>query len=346
MDINHEPEASDNFSTTRLAWARRRFAEAFIIAVVLGAAVPTMTTAGEDDVLAAPTAEATAGEASLANSHPTTPSTQMSSHRDSVLPDGVAEYVGGIAARVHTAEGAPIAGDLFLLMATPGSNRTARLYDQTPFTHTNGPHSDTNESNRVAADVIEAVTGVDLALRDFTSAPGGGNSGGITYAIAYLNLVSNGAFTNELSVAATGELEPLGYVHPINGINEKTAAAHLAGAEVLFTPSIPTAETIDAHGDRVVGELFRARDTGATLADERVLDSYRRWGTHRPEDAMDIVGVRHFGDVAAYLCGTGSAYACEIRDLLDDTIIDRSTNTEHHDRPESAHKIEGPSQLH
>lgn len=32
---------------------------------------------------------------------------------------------------------------------------------------------------------------------------------------------------------------------------------------------------------------------------------------------MDIVDARHLIDVAAYLCGAGSTYACDVTDLLD-----------------------------
>jgi len=78
------------------------------------------------------------------------------------------------------------------------------------------------------------------------------------------------------------------------------------------------------YGARHVGELFRARNTGRTLADERRLENYRNWGTDRP-NGMDIVGTRHIADVAAYLCGTGSDYACHIADDLADEVPVRAT---------------------
>jgi len=237
-----------------------------------------------------------------------------------VAADVVAGYVGGIAARVHTAAGSPVPGNLFVLMATAGSDAQARLYDQTSYTHDYGVHTDAVESNITAVETVEAITGEDLDPLVLTTAPGGGPSGGLIYAITYLNIISKGAFTGDVRVAATGRLSSHGYVHPINAIDEKIAAAHLADADVLFTPSTPTNENIEAYGARLVGELFRARNTGAALAEERRLDNYRNWGAEHL-NGMDVVGIRHIADVAAYLCGAGSNYACSIVDILGDDVV-------------------------
>jgi hypothetical protein len=56
--------------------------------------------------------------------------------------------------------------------------------------------------------------------------------------------------------------------------------------------SIPDAGYLEAYGARHVGELFRTSDTGGSLA-----------------------------DVAAYLCGNGPAYTCEVTDYLNDMVI-------------------------
>ena len=157
-------------------------------------------------------------------------------------PDATADYTGGTATRLHTADGAPVPGDVFLLMATAGSDAPARLYDQTPYTHDNGTAADAHESNIAANATVGTITGIDVGLLELTTAPGGGPSGGITYTIAYLNVLSDGAFTGDLRIAATGRIGTHGYFDPINAIDEKTAAAHLADADVLFTPSPPTTE--------------------------------------------------------------------------------------------------------
>jgi hypothetical protein len=239
-------------------------------------------------------------------------------------PDDVADYPGGNATRLHTADGHPLPGDVFLLLATAGSNAHARLYDQTPYTHDHGTAADTHHSNLIAVETVAAITGHDVDPLELTTAPGGGSSAGITYAIAYLNIISNGAFTGDVRVAATGQLGRKGYVHPITAIDEKTAAAHHAAADVVFTPSTPTTEHLDRYSARHVGELFRAAFTNNTLAEERQLDHYHNWGATRP-DGLDVVGVRHIADIAAYLCGTGSNYACTITNHLHNDITGTPT---------------------
>jgi hypothetical protein len=162
-------------------------------------------------------------------------------------PDVVADYVGGTAARLHTADGTPVVGDVFLLMGSSGSTANARLYDASPYTHDYGAHPDTITSNHLAAQTVRTITGSDLELLELTGAPGGGPSGGVTRAIAYLNVISDGAFTGDLRVAATGRLGPDGHVSSIDHIDAKTAAAHLADADVLFTPSVPTSAIRDTY---------------------------------------------------------------------------------------------------
>lgn len=233
----------------------------------------------------------------------------------SPVPDASADRVGGIAARLHVADGAAVVGDVFVLMAAEGSQESVRLFDETPFTHGNGTSDDAHESNLAANTTVEAITGTEIDVVDFTTAPGGGRSAGLTYAIGYLNMISGGSFTGGLRVAATGRLRTHGYVMPVNAIDEKTAAAHLADADVIFTPSTPTDHHRRMYGARVVGELFRAAHTGTPLRVERRLDNYTAWGTD-PPPGMDIVQVRHLADVAAYLCGSGSNYACDITEVL------------------------------
>jgi hypothetical protein len=231
-------------------------------------------------------------------------------------PDVVADYVGGTAARLHTADGTPVVGDVFLLMGSSGSTANARLYDASPYTHDYGAHPDTITSNHLAAQVVRTITGSDLELLELTGAPGGGPSGGVTRAIAYLNVISGGAFTGDLRVAATGRLGPDGHVGSIDHIDAKTAAAHLADADVLFTPSVPTSDVRDTYGTRFIGELVRDPNASVTLNDPHRVEMFHQWGASRP-DGMDIVDARHLIDVASYLCGTGSTFACHVTELLD-----------------------------
>ena len=230
-------------------------------------------------------------------------------------PDLVAEYAGGLAARLHVAGNDPIPGEVYLLIATDGSDEAARVYDRTPFRHDGGAHENTRDSNLAALEFVEDITGEDLEPLDLTSAPGGGGSGGVAYAIGYLDVVSGGRFTAGLRVAATGRIRADGYVEPIAAVDEKTAAAVLADSDVMFTASVPREATIAAHGARFVGEMHWSRSPDATLGEERHWHRYQGWGAGRPE-GMDIVAVRHIGDVAAYLCGTGSIHACRLADEL------------------------------
>lgn len=242
---------------------------------------------------------------------------------ESAAPDEVADYVGGVAARLHTSDGTPVSGNIFFLAAVPGSDAAAVLFDDTPYRHDRGVAPEALESNVAAAEMVEDITGADVELLDLTTAPGGGASGGLAYTIAYLNVISNGAFTGDLRVAATGRVAPKGYVHPIKAINEKTAAASLARADVLFTPSTPGDTHLDRYAVRYVGELNRVALTDRTLHEERQLDHYHEWGVARA-DGLDIVGVRHIADVAAYLCGAGSSYACTIAAHLAGTTTGRA----------------------
>jgi len=231
-------------------------------------------------------------------------------------PDLAADYQGGIAARLHDADGTPLAGDLFLLIGSSASTRTARVYDSTPYTHDSDSHPDTLASNLTAARNVESITGADIDFIEMTNASVGGLSGGLTRAIAYLDVFSDGAFTGGLRVAATGVLSPEGHVGAIDGIDNKAAAAHLADVDALFTATVPTHSALDAYGARLVGELVRDPSTGGSLNDPRRVQQFREWGANRPS-GMDVIDTRHLIDVSSYLCGAGSSFACDVTDRLD-----------------------------
>lgn len=231
-------------------------------------------------------------------------------------PDHIADEAGGIAARLHDADGTPIAGDVFLLIGSADAMANARVYDSTPYLHDRAVHPDTVASNLVANRAVRAVTDTHVDVVEMTNAAAGGPSGGLTRAIAYLNVVSNGAFTGGLRVAATGQLRLDGHVGAIDDIDAKTVAADLADADVLFTPTVPSSEARDSHGARLVGELVRGPGTGTSMNDPHRMELFRRWGTGRTT-GMDIVDVRHLIDVSSYLCGAGSDFACDITRRLD-----------------------------
>jgi predicted S18 family serine protease len=198
------------------------------------------------------------------------------------------------------------------------------VYDTNAYLHGEARHPDTVTSNVVANRLVRSITGSDVAVIDMTSARSGGPSGGLTRAIAYLNVVSDGAFTGELRVAATGQIDPDGYLRGIEHIDAKTAAASLADVDVLFTPTVPTSNAGDAPAARIVGEIARDTTSGDSFHDPDRLRTLRQWGATRPA-GMDVVDVRHVIDVSAYMCGAGSAFACEVTEVLERQARERHT---------------------
>ncbi len=238
------------------------------------------------------------------------------------FPDEIGANVGGVAARLHADREVAVPGDLFALFASNGSDDHTRLYDATAYTLVRPDvHPEMVASNETAAAVVADILDREVTTREFTSAPAGGYSAGLTFAIGYLNEISDGAFTGDLSVASTGALDDDGYVDWVTAIDEKTAAAHLAGVDVMFTSAAPAFFTIDSFGSRFEGELHRTRHTGTPLATERNWSGYELLGAEHPDAGMDIVAVAHLGDVAAYLCGAGSDFACDVVAALESTTI-------------------------
>lgn len=318
MDTAHGTVSTDRLTTSQCASPRDIVAWVLVTATSITAvalAAASAASANSDGLTTVSVPSRGIGVAEPASDPAMSPATGRS-EAVGPGPDRTSNTAGGTAARVRTGDGTPVPGDLFLLMATPGSDARAGLFDGTPYTHDRPIRSDTVESNEMAHELVEAVLGSRIQQRDFTTAPGGGPSGGLIYTISYLNVMTDGSFTGGLRVAATGRLESRGYVHPITGIDEKTVAAALAQADVLFTPSTPADDPLAEYGARFVGELFRSRSATLDLADERLLGHYRDWGATRPQQ-MDVVAVRHIGDVAAYLCGAGSDTACEVEELIE-----------------------------
>lgn len=228
------------------------------------------------------------------------------------LPDRRADVIGGMAARMRLADGTAIPGDLFQLMAIQGSTRTVRVYDETPFLHDHGVHPVTAKALDAATELAADIVGTPIAAVEMTTAAGGGDSAGLLYVLSHLQLATDGGLVGEMSLAATGALAREGRLTSIAAPDEKLAAAVVAGVDVVFTTTQPSADAIDAVDARWVATPRRAR-TGDVAVD-RGWDAYRSWGAER--SGLDVVGVRHVGDAIAYLCGTGSSVACELLDTV------------------------------
>jgi hypothetical protein len=240
-------------------------------------------------------------------------------------PDVVADdIVGGFAIRLHTVDGAPIPGDVFLLAAQGTDDRKVFVYDDTPFTTTRDrAHADTISTNINARYLATTITGADVPVLDLSTSGRGGPSGGVAYTIAYLDVLSDGAYTGDLRVAGTGTVSPGGRHNPVTEIDQKVAAAYVADADVMFSAGLPSSlSDVNALPARIErASLANTATARATLL-ERV-EIYTELGETRPAHGLDVIGISHVIDVAAYLCGSGSDYACEIVQLIDDPIVDR-----------------------
>lgn len=81
---------------------------------------------------------------------------------------------------------------------------------------------------------------------DIDSGTVGGPSAGLAFALAVLDVLSEGSLTGGRSVAVTGTIDEAGNVGPVGGVAQKAAAAADAGAEILLVPSDELAEAL-AH---------------------------------------------------------------------------------------------------
>jgi hypothetical protein len=238
-------------------------------------------------------------------------------------PDVISDdIIGGYAIRLHTVNGTALPGDVFLLAAHGVNDRKVFVFDDTPYTTTSDrAHADTIAANINAHHVATTITGSDVPLLDLTTSGGGGPSGGVAYTIAYLDVISNGGFTGDLRVAGTGRVWPGGRYNPVDGIEQKVAAAYVADVGVMFSAGMPTTLS-EAHDlpVRIERASLTNIDTARASLSERV-EMYTELGVTRPTDGLDVVGISHVIDIAAYLCGSGSDYACEIVDLIDDSMV-------------------------
>jgi hypothetical protein len=228
---------------------------------------------------------------------------------DTTGPDRTLDVRGGVAARAFVVDGVPAAvpGDVFVLMGAPDSPRRVRVFDEHAHTATSAPRPETDRANRTAAWTVGRILGHDVTPVTLTYSDGGGDSGGLAYTISYLNLAVDGGFTGGLRVAATGRVLDGERVREVLAIDEKTIAAHGAGADVVFVPAPPSADVVSTLG---------ARARGARVDDSQTWDEHTEWGASRIDGRVDVITVHHIGDVAAYLCGAGSTAACEVLDQM------------------------------
>jgi PDZ domain-containing protein len=74
----------------------------------------------------------------------------------------------------------------------------------------------------------------------------GGPSAGLMFTLTVYNLLSPVDLTGGHKIAGTGTISPDGAVGPIGGVEQKVAAAEMAGAEYFFAPADNYADALKA----------------------------------------------------------------------------------------------------
>jgi len=77
----------------------------------------------------------------------------------------------------------------------------------------------------------------------------GGPSAGLAFALAIIDVLSEGELTGGLSVATTGTISPEGFVGRVGGVKQKTFAARDAGVELFLVPADELDEALLHAGD-------------------------------------------------------------------------------------------------
>jgi len=111
----------------------------------------------------------------------------------------------------------------------------------------------------------KAFLGVSLVTRDFDldfpidiefeAGEVTGPSAGLAFTLAAIDLLSSGDQVAGKTVAATGEIDLLGNIYTVGGIQQKTVAAKNAGAEVMFVPQGEARQAEKVKGDMKIIEV-------------------------------------------------------------------------------------------
>lgn len=136
-----------------------------------------------------------------------------------------------------------------------------------------------------------------------------GPSAGVIVTLALVDAWTPGDLTGGIEVSGTGQIMSMGQVSAVGYVEAKFAAAQVAGAQVFFTPDAPEVSEIDPLGPvpwpGPVAEMPIREAFG--------LDTYRAWGAADVgRDQIRVVVINDMRQALAYLCGRGSAPACEV----------------------------------
>lgn len=139
-----------------------------------------------------------------------------------------------------------------------------------------------------------------------------GGSGGLMFALAYIDVLTPGALVDTLRVAGSGGIGPDGAVFPISNLEVKVAAAMLARPDVVFATRAP--KQVE-HVTIVDAQSSRHPIAGHTVGEWFNVIGYEQAGrlaASHPGTAVVVV-VHDLRQALAWLCGrTEGATVCAI----------------------------------
>lgn len=128
------------------------------------------------------------------------------------------------------------------------------------------------ENGRVALGVVPEIllpasTTFDFSHRvDIDDGGVSGSSGGLAFALALLDAMTEGDLTGGRLIVATGELNAVGRVGTVAGVHQKAVAAAEAGADLMLVPEREVAEARRGAGAMKVVGVRTLDDALAAIA--------------------------------------------------------------------------------
>lgn len=224
------------------------------------------------------------------------------------LNDDDGDPVGARAVLLSFATTGESLGRWWVTVWLPGTDRV-EVVDRNPPSWP--PRPDRLRSDRLAWQVAHDLLD-DATAPEPCGDPAAWNSGEIhgpsaelVVVLALLDRSLPGALAGDLDVAGTGDVDALGGVHGVSGIDAKYLAARLAGADVFFAPRNPVVD------GRPEDDPVRPRTWWRLDAERRVV--FHAWSglLDRDRQGPRVVVVRDVREALAYLCGRVGGPACD-----------------------------------
>jgi hypothetical protein len=239
---------------------------------------------------------------------------------------GVGALPEGVAFRLQPAGATPASGaaSVFMLAGRRelgfAADGTASVYDRSVVWELS-PGEEKLSSMRWANLIASEWAGVPSTMSAvWSSGRNEGVSGGVAFLLVELQSRTGGTFLPDgVRVAATGQLWPDGHINGVTSVAAKFSAAVAADVDVVFAAGYPVRSLWEVTPAVQVNPTSFA--PGTPLAVQRQWDRFAAAGTQGAQskdtsagraELPALVVVRHVGDVAAFLCGAGSATACRL----------------------------------